>query len=50
MQEEGFLRQFTELWFTFFPVPFTLQFFELLAVILNGVAGVLGLDIKFIGL
>lgn len=44
------LRQLTELLFTFYPVPFTLQFFNLIAAALNCVAQVLGLDIKFLGL
>jgi len=44
------LRQLTEFLFTVYPVPLTLQFFDLIAAILNCIAGLLGLDIKFVGL
>lgn len=44
------LRQLTELYFTFVPIFGTLQFFNLIAALLNCVAEALGLDIKFIGL
>ena len=50
MQEEGILRQLVEIGFTVFPYGFTLQFFELIAAILNGLAHALGVDIKFLGL
>ena len=47
---EGILRPLTEALFTVFPLPFTLQMFDLLAAILNGISSALGLDIKFLGL
>ena len=48
--QDGILRQLTELLFTVYPVPLTLQFFDLIAAVLNCVAQALGLDIKFLGL
>ena len=44
------LRQLTELLFTFYPILGTLQFFNMVAALLNAVAQALGLDIKFVGL
>ncbi len=48
--QDGIVRQIFELDFTVFPYGFTLQFFDLIAAVLNCVAQILGLDIKFIGL
>jgi len=48
--QDGMLRQLTELLFTVYPVPFTLQFFDLIAAVLNAVVHAIGLDIKFLGL
>ncbi len=47
---DGPVRQFVERLFTFFPVPGYLQFMDVLAAILNGITGFLGLPIKFLGL
>lgn len=48
--DQAILRTLTELLFTVFPVPGTLQFFELMAALLNGLMDLLGWDIKFVGL
>jgi len=50
MEDKGFLRMFTELWFTVFPTGFTLQIFDIMAAVLNYLAKGLGIDIKFLGL
>lgn len=50
MQTEGPLRQFVEFLFSVFPLPGYLQIFDVMAAILNGIMGILGLDIKFLGL
>ena len=48
--QDGILRPLVELFFTFYPVPGTLQFFDLIAALLNGLMEALGLNIKFVGL
>ena len=48
--QDGILRPLVELFFTFYPVPGTLQFFDLIAALLNSVSDALGWNIKFVGL
>ncbi|MCZ6684087.1 MAG: hypothetical protein O7F76_08675 [Planctomycetota bacterium] len=48
--ETGILQFLTELYFTFIPLPGTLQVFELLASILNAIFSGLGIDINFVAL
>ena len=48
--QDGIVRQLFELGFTVFPYGFTLQFFDLIAALLNGLSQALGWNIKFVGL
>ena len=48
--ETGILQFLTELYFTFIPLPGTLQVFELLASILNAIFSGSGIDINFVAL